>query len=203
MVWFVIAVIVTAVFFFFIKRKKMSNLSVLPKRFVVFDFETTGLNPELHEIIEIGATRVTPALDNYDTFQILIRPSKKISKKTTELTGITQEMVEKDGDSLKSALPQFLEFIGDLPLVSFNAEFDMAFLKNAIKRTQINAQIKNHVSCALKMARRAWPGRKSYRLSDLAKDGNLSGDGNHRALDDCKRAMFIYIAAASKLGSAT
>jgi DNA polymerase-3 subunit epsilon len=203
MVWLVIAIIAAAVLFFLVKRQKRPNLSVLPKQFVVFDLETTGLEPKINEIIEIGAIRVNRDSDHHDTFQALIRPRKKIPKKITEVTGITQDLIEKEGESLEVALVQFLEFVGELPLVSFNAEFDMAFLMNAVNQTQAGSPIKNRVSCALKMARRAWPGRKSYCLPDLAKDGALSAEGTHRALGDCKRALIVYTAAASKLGSAT
>ncbi len=202
MIWLVIAIIAAAIIYILAKRKKGgSDLSILPERFVVFDLETTGLKPDTHEIIEIGAIRVNRDSDNHDTFQALVRPSKKIPKKITELTGITQEMVERDGDFIETSLPQFIEFVGELPLVAFNAEFDMAFLKAAIQKNQAGALANNHVSCALKMARRAWPGRKSYRLSDLASDGGLSAEGTHRALDDCKRAMIVYTAAAAKLRS--
>jgi DNA polymerase III epsilon subunit family exonuclease len=201
--WVLIAILTATILYFWVNRKRNSDLSVLPERFVVFDLETTGLKPEVHEIIEIGAIRVYRDSDNHDTFQALIRPRKKIPKKITEITSITQDMVEKEGNSLEIALPQFLEFVGDLPLVSFNAEFDMAFLITAISKVQLGASVNNRVSCALKMARRAWPGRKSYRLTDLAKDGGLSLDDTHRALGDCKRAMIIYTAAAAKLRSAT
>ena len=202
MTWLVIEIIAAAIIYMWIKRKpSRSDLSILPERFVVFDLETTGLNPDTHEIIEIGAIRVNRDSGNHDTFQALIRPSKKIPKKITEITGITQDMVEKDGDFLETALSQFIEFVGDLPLVSFNAEFDMAFLTAAIKKAKAGKQVNNRVSCALKMARRAWPGRKSYRLTDLAKDGGLSAEGTHRALGDCKRAMIVYIAAATRLRS--
>ncbi|AQQ09863.1 DNA polymerase III PolC-type [Sedimentisphaera cyanobacteriorum] len=204
MAWFVIAIIVAAVIYVWVKRKiSRPDLTILPERFVVFDLETTGLKPDTHEIIEIGAIRVNRDSGKHDTFQALVRPTKKIPKKITGITGITQDMVEKDGDFLETALPQFIEFVSDLPLVSFNAEFDMAFLNAAISKTQVGALANNRVSCALKMARRAWPGRKSYRLSDLAKDGRLSSDDTHRALGDCKRAMVVYTAAAAKLRSAT
>lgn len=205
MVWLVIAAaaVVIAILFFFAKSTKKPNLSVLPERFVVFDMETTGLKPDLHEIIEIGAIRANRDSEEHDTFHALILPAKKLPKKITEITGITQNMIEKDGEPLASALSRFIEFIGDLPLVSFNAEFDMAFLRNAISQSQTGVLINNRVSCALEMARRAWPGRKSYRLSDLARDGKLSTEGTHRALGDCQRALIVYTAAASKLRSAT
>ena len=126
-----------------------------------------------------------------------MKPRKRIPDEIAEMTGITQELVDSQGEPLDSTLREFLAFIEDLPLVTFNAEFDMAFLRRAAK--QNNMAIRNRVSCALKMARRAWPGRESYRLCDLAKDGGLSDDGTHRALGDCKRALLVYVAAASKL----
>jgi DNA polymerase III epsilon subunit family exonuclease len=206
MLWFFIFIILAVIIYFIsIKRKSnqesQADLSILPERFVVFDFETTGLNPDTHEIIEIGAIRVNRDSDNHDTFQALVKPTKKIPKKITEITGITQDLVEKEGEPLEALLPQFLEFIGGFPLVSYNAEFDMAFLAAAISKTQSDKQINNPVSCALKMARRAWPGLKSYRLPDLAKIGKLPDEDNHRALGDCKRTMIVYTSAAVELKS--
>lgn len=197
---FIIAVAVPV--YFFIKSKRKPDLSVLPKRFIVFDLETTGLSAAQHEVIEFGAIRVNRESAQHETFQALVKPNKKIPKKITDITGITQEMVEREGERLDSVLPEFLEFIGDLPLVSFNADFDMAFLNAAIAQCTPETRINNRVSCALKMARRAWPGRKSYRLVDLAKDGGLSLDETHRALADCQRALIIYTSAAVELRSA-
>lgn len=198
MEWLVL-IAVAVVALFFIRRKRKPDLSVLPERFVVFDLETTGLKPQQHEIIEFGAIRVNRDSDQHETFQALVKPKKKVPKKITEISGITQEMLDQEGEPLDSALPEFLKFVGNLPLVSFNAEFDMAFLEAAIARYEPGARITNRVTCALNMARRAWPGRKSYRLADLAKDGGLSLEGTHRALGDYQRALIIYTSAAAKL----
>lgn len=202
MKWLVL-IVFTVVAFFFIRRKCRPDLSVLPERFIVFDLETTGLKPEQHEIIEFGAIRVNRDAKHHETFQALVKPKKKIPKKITQITGITQDMVDHEGQPLDSILPEFLRFISDLPLVSFNAEFDMAFLEAAMAQCEPSTHLNNQVSCALRMARRAWPGRKSYRLADLAKDGGLSLEANHRALGDCQRALIIYTSAAAKLRSAT
>lgn len=166
----------------------------------MFDLETTGPDPTNDESIEIGAIRVNRDSDVHDTFQALIKPTKRIPKKITQITGISQDVGEREGEPLESALRSFLNFIQDLPLVAFNAEFDMAFLCRAASQQRLT--ISNPVSCALKMARRAWPKRKSYRLSDLAKDGGLSGDAAHRALEDCKRALVVYSAAVARLSVA-
>lgn len=170
----------------------------LPDSFVVFDLETTGLNSAQHEIIEVAAIRFEKGRTAQDTFQALVKPRKAIPQRITELTGITQEMVNRDGDQIRDALEGFQSFIGNLRLVSFNAEFDMAFLKVAAKESGLCA-FRNPTSCALKLARKAWPGRRSYRLDDLASDGQFDSGNAHRALEDARRALIVFAAASSVL----
>ncbi len=153
----------------------------------------------MHEIIEIGAIKVNRDSINHTAFQALIKPNKNIPKKITQLTGITQEMSDTEGREIGSAVEEFIDFIGDLRLVAFNADFNMGFLKEASKNHGCN--ISNPVSCALKMSRRAWPTLKSYKLANLAKVGGLSSKGNHRALKDCELTTTVYMVAAEKLGS--
>lgn len=172
----------------------------MPDTFVVLDLETTGLDPAQHEIIEIAAIRYRKGTNAHDTLQALVKPTKKIPEKITKLTGITQAMLDKDGESLAQVLPQFIEFIGSLRLVTFNAEFDMAFLVAACEKHGI-AKPANPASCALKMARRAWPRRKSFRLEHLANDGTFAEGNAHRALEDARRALIVYAAATAELKS--
>jgi DNA polymerase III epsilon subunit family exonuclease len=178
--------------------KAVELSALLPQQFVVLDLETTGLNSAQDEIIEFGAIRVTLNSENQVAFRTLVKPHSKVPRKIAEITGITQEMVDKEGIQLGDALNQFMEFIGDLPLVTYNAEFDMGFLYSAAKKHGV--AIKNRYTCALKRARRAWPGLPSYRLVDLAKMGKLSDEDTHRAFGDCMRAMFVFTAATSELG---
>ncbi len=174
--------------------------SEIPESFVVFDLETTGLDAGEDEIIEIGAIKITDVKQDVHTFfQALVKPMKPIPKEITRLTGISQEMVDRDGASLEEAVRGFMAFAGELPLVAFNAKFDMAFLRKAARKCDI--AVRNPTSCALKKARRAWPDRSSYRLSDLARWAGLSDEDTHRALGDCKRTLILYAAAASKLSA--
>jgi DNA polymerase III subunit epsilon len=166
---------------------------VLPERFVVFDLETTGLYADQHEILEIGAIRVNRDSDHHETFQTLVTTKKPVPDFIKELTGITQEQVNTEGIPLADAMRDFKDFIGDLPLVAYNAKFDMSFLRAA--SDEIGIKIPNKVSCALIEARKAWPNRRSYKLVDLAKDGRISGSGAHRALEDARIAMIVYISA--------
>ncbi|MCW5574844.1 MAG: 3'-5' exonuclease [Burkholderiales bacterium] len=177
-------------------RRKI-DLSVLPERFVVFDLETTGLDPGRHRVIEIGAIRVNRDSDVHDTFSALIRIDKKVPKKITEITGITTDMLRAEGRPLNEVITEFIDFAGDLRLVAFNAPFDTAFLANAL--LDCGKTMRNDVSCALDMARRAWPGRRSYRLSALIEDSGRSTTGAHRALADYRHTVTVYTAAASIL----
>ena len=172
----------------------------LPEHFVFLDLETTGLSPELDEIIEIGAIRFSLDQTEHATFSTLIKPQQRVPKRITEITGITQGMVNEHGVPLAEALSLFTNFIGDLPLVTFNADFDMAFLLNAAKLQSL--VIENRYACALKLARRAWPGLSSYRLADLARLGKLDDEDTHRALGDCKRGLIIFASAVREIGEA-
>ena len=174
------------------------DLSLLPKEFVVVDLETTGLCPEVNEIIEIGAIRVNRDSDRHPSFQSLVKPAERVPKKITQLTGITQAMVESDGVPLSEALAQLKAFIGELPIVTFNAAFDMGFIWRAAKRHGV--PMENRYTCALKLARRAYPGLPSYRLVDLAKMGNLSDENTHRSLGDCMRTVPIFMGSVMKIG---
>lgn len=196
---YLLVIVLIVIVYFYLKSKKNIDTSAVPKQFIVFDLETTGLNSNQHEIIEIGAIKVNMDSNEHQTFQALIKPKKKIPVKITEITNITQEMLDKDGDDIENVLKDFLEFIGDLRLVTYNSDFDMSFLRKAAKEQ--NIKINNSVSCALKMSRRAWKDLDSYKLADIAKMGGFSTKGSHRALKDCEMALTVYTSAAHVLNS--
>ena len=195
-----ILIVVMISYYAFKDRQNNETLDLLPEQFVVFDLETTGLDAKKHEIIELAAMRVSREYSVPVTFQTLVKPQTSIQKAIVDQTGITQEMRDHDAEVLADALERFREFVGDARLVSFDAKFKKAFLNAATARCQM-APLNNRMSCALKMAHRAWPNRKSYRLADIAKDENVEVDGEHRVLENCRRILAVYDAAAFKLKS--
>ncbi|MFR6475035.1 MAG: exonuclease domain-containing protein [Faecalibacterium sp.] len=109
----------------------------LDGEFCVFDTETTGLDPGVEYLTEIGAVIVRngEVVEEFDTF---VKPGKPITPKITELTGITNEMVA-DAPGEKEALEAFLRFADGRILVAHNAHaFDIRFLKAAAKRSGIS-----------------------------------------------------------------
>lgn len=189
-----------AIYWFLRRRSRRLNVDHMPEQCVVIDLETTGLDPTKHEIIEIAAIRYRRGQERHQTLQALIKPRQTVPAKITELTGITQEMVETQGEELGKALRELTVFLGESRVVSFNAEFDIGFIQVALAQHSL-PPMTNSVSCALKMSRRAWPRRKSYKLVDLVADGKIGGGQAHRALEDARRALVVYAAAVSELKS--
>ena len=140
--------------------------SAVPPRFVVFDLETTGFDAAAEDIIEIGAIRVDRDSNVFEIFHSLVRPTKHIPKVVTQMTGICQDMVDRQGKPLETVMREFAVFIGNLPLVSYGADFDMRFVWDSARR--YNIVVNNRVTCALKMSKRAWPQLPSHKLDDVA-----------------------------------
>ena len=106
----VIIVLAVIAYFLLLKRKpKLQQVPVdlLPETFIVFDLETTGLNAEKHEIIEVAAMRFKKGTNTHDTFQSLVKPKKAVPQKITELTGITEAMVQSEGKMIDEVLVEF------------------------------------------------------------------------------------------------
>ena len=198
MIWIVLLVAIAAlVGYRFLNRVSVDHL---PESFVVFALETTGPDPERHEIVEIGAIRVGRDLVVQDSFRSLVSSSAVIPRRVTELTGITQSAIDSEGKPLAEVLTAFTAFAGELPLVAYNADLGMAFLGAAAQRSGV--AIGNRITCSKKMASRAWPERKSQGLSELAKVDKAVGAAAHRILDECRKVLSVYVAAASRLGTA-
>ena len=185
-----------------VKAQQTKACALLQREFVVVDLETTGLDPAKHVIIEIGAIRVTPDLvaertKFAPTWQALVKIKGRVPVKITQITGITKEMLDRDGDELQVALAAFVEFVGDRRIVTYNAEFDMSFLQNAL-RTCGMAELQNPVSCALTMARTAFPNQKHYRLAGFSQ--MMGRSQSHRTISDAHAALIVYVSAVGTLG---
>ena len=113
--------------------------------FVFFDLETTGLNPRGDRIIEIAGLRVAARGEIADRFHRLVRIEGPVPRFITSITGITDDMLQ-DQEPIAEALPRFIDFVGDLPLVAYNVSFDMGFLSAAAGRLRL--KVKNVSVCA-------------------------------------------------------
>ena len=148
--------------------------------YVAFDLETTGLSPRRDRIIEIGAVRMKQGKE-IDRFQTFVDPQQRLEKETTDLTGITEEML-KGAPKIEEILPKFLEFVGDRVLVAHNARFDTTFIARACSQLGIDF----HINCVdtLILAQCLMPELNHYKLDIVAKAFELGDFNHHRAADD-------------------
>lgn len=116
-----------------------------PTNYVVFDFETTGLDPATCKILEIGAIKVNNG-EIVDRLQCLIKWPEPVPANITEITGITQAMIDAEGIDPEIAQKKFIEFIKDQILIGHNIyNFDLRFLYFFHKFTDPEwAKIKNN-----------------------------------------------------------
>ena len=158
--------------------------------FVVFDLETFGLNSHKNEIIEIGAIKLK-GTRIIDTFSSFVNPNKIIPKKISELTHITQDMVD-NAPTIEGVLPKFLEFTKDAVMVAHNSAFDMGFIRRDAKK-YLGIDYKPAVIDTLQMARDLYPDLKGYNLDRLNKTFKLSLENHHRAIDDAQSTAKLFI----------
>lgn len=157
--------------------------------YVLVDIETTGLSPVNDEIIEIGALKVRNNVI-VDTFSTLIKPSCIIPYYITNITGITNEMVEYSPD-IKEVLLKFNDFVGDYTLIAHNARFDISFLRNNFLK-HLDIGLNNNYIDTLVLSRRYLPNLNSHKLQTLADYFNISYNGAHRGLRDCEITKMVY-----------
>lgn len=148
---------------------------------VVFDTETTGLNPKEHTLIEIAAVKMK-GNEIVAEWTELINPEVPISAKISELTHITNDMV-RGKRKMAEVLPDFQAFVGDAVLVAHNADFDLGFLKACAAQIGMEPW-DNVVLDTLPLARKLYPSERNYRLGTLAKKFSVDLVNAHRALDD-------------------
>ena len=157
--------------------------------YVVFDIETTGIDPQLEMITEIGAVKIVNG-KIVDTFAQLINPGRHIPEKITELTGISDSMVA-DMPDISQVLPKFLSFCGDSIVVAHNASFDTSFIR--IQATKEGLEFKNKVEDTLQLSRELFPDEKTHKLNIVAKRLGISLENHHRAVDDATATAEIFI----------
>lgn len=164
------------------------DFSKYPDTYVVVDLETTGLDVNTCEIIEIGAVKVVNG-EAIDTFSALVKPSSPIPSDATSINHITNRMV-KDSPKLKTVIPEFIEFVCDMPLVGHNAfNYDAKVLEQQFSRYKYSTEFiwfdtltfaKNFLT-------------PPYKLDDIAQRLSVRKHGNaHRALADCYTTYAVY-----------
>lgn len=162
------------------RESKGTSLLEFPEVYVVIDIETTGLDPRFDEIIELAGIKFANGVE-IDRFQTLV--NAEIDDFITELTGITSEMLE-NAPEIGVALPQFLAFVGNSPVVGHNVNFDVNFIYDNAEYLGLPAFSNDFVD-TLRISRRLYKDLENHKLSTLATHLCVEDTIEHRALSDC------------------
>ena len=167
-------------------QEKLFRQNALEDQVIVaIDLETTGVDPSRDAIIEVGAVKFKGS-EELGQFSSVVNPHRKLSGFIVDLTGITQDEVDR-GAEWERVKPLLTDFIGKHPILGHNVGFDAAFLRrNGI-------QPNGGAYDTSEMARVLLPEGPEYGLGRLSQRFELTHDNPHRALSDALVTRDLYL----------
>ena len=163
-------------------------------REIVFDTETTGLDPYAgHRIVELGCVELINHLPTGRHFHRYLNPERPMPKEAEQIHGLTDDFL-KDKPLFKHEARGFLEFIGESPLIIHNAAFDMKFINAELEWAGFAALETARALDTVLLARLKFPGQ-SASLDALCKRFtiDLSARTKHGALMDAELLAEVYL----------
>jgi DNA polymerase-3 subunit epsilon len=163
-------------------------------REIVLDTETTGLDPLRGDrLVEVGCVEIFNRMPTGQTFHRYINPQRDMPAEAFAVHGLSAEFLSTK-QLFEEVVDEFLEFIGDAPLVIHNASFDVSFINAELDRIKRVPIPRERLVDTLLLARRKHPG-VSNRLDDLCS--RYAIDNSHRtkhgALLDAELLAEVYV----------
>ncbi|PUB17016.1 3'-5' exonuclease [Yoonia sediminilitoris] len=158
--------------------------------FVVFDSETTGLDPQSDAVVQLGAVRiVNRRIITAETFDVLVNPGRPIPAQSTRVHGIDDTMVAHASD-FAAVRKSFQTYVGDAVLIAHNAPFDMAFLNRD------GAAFHNPVMDTVHLSAIVFGGSAVHTLDALCErlDVDIPDHMRHTALGDAMATAKVFVA---------
>ncbi len=163
-------------------------------REIVFDTETTGLDPvQGHRLVEIGCVELLNRFPTGKTFHRYLNPERDMPVEAFNVHGLAIEFL-KEHPLFVAVADEFLDFVGDAPLVAHNGYFDLNFINSELERAQKPVFARDRIVDTLMLARRKHPGG-SNRLDDLCARYRIDNSRRtkHGALLDAELLAEVYV----------
>ena len=168
----------------------------LPREFVVFDTETTGMPPGAR-LVEIGGLKIR-GNNVVDRFERLVNPECPIPPAVIRIHGIDDKAVV-GAATADEVVEEFLQWAGKAPLVGHNVQFDATML--ACEAALYGFTLPdNPTYCTLRASRRLLK-RKSHALQALVAELGLPAAEHHRALADAEHTLNLMRKMEMMFGS--
>jgi len=163
-------------------------------REIVLDTETTGLDPATGDrLIEIGCVEIVNRIPTGREFHRYLNPERDIHRDAVDVHGLTTEFLQ-DKPLFKDIADDFLNFIGDAPLVAHNATFDLAFLNAELMRLTKPPLRADRMVDTLALARRRHPAGPNGLDALCKRYGiDISERIKHGALMDSLLLAGVYV----------
>lgn len=163
-----------------------SNLKSTPLRdltYVVFDTETTGLNPgQGDQIVSIAGVRIVGGrILTGESFNRIVHPGRAIPPESTKFHGLTDEMVA-DKPPITVVLPQFKAYAADAVLIAHNAAFDLKFIR--MRERECGVSFDNPVLDTMLLSSFVDGSAEGQSLDDIADRYGVTVTDRHTALGD-------------------
>ncbi|MDR1587901.1 MAG: 3'-5' exonuclease [Treponema sp.] len=161
--------------------------------FCAFDTETTGLDPEKDRIVEFGAVKFDRN-GPITRFSALVDPGVPMPAEASRVNNITDAMLAGK-PPVEAVMPDFLRLIEGTIIIAHNAAFDCGFINQTLARISggLSRGLSNRSADTLSLAKRFFPGLGRYNLQDLAAGLGIRAADAHRAMDDARLCMEIFI----------
>lgn len=170
-------------------KPKFSDF-ILENTIVVFDLETTGLDPEFCEITELGAVKIVNGFVK-EKFSSFVKPKNEIPANVTELTHITNEMVA-NAPPIEAVIQDFYDYTRGCIISGYNiVGFDMKFLQKAA--ASVGLKFDNQVIDAFIVARQSGLRTGNYKLGTVVKALGLTLVDAHRAYNDAYATALVLL----------
>jgi DNA polymerase-3 subunit epsilon len=163
-------------------------------REIVFDTETTGLDPSQGDrLVEIGCIELVNRFPTGQTFHCYFNPERDMPEAAFKIHGLSADFL-KDKQLFAHRVDELVAFLGDAPLVAHNAMFDLGFLNAELERAGKVIVSRERLVDTLMLARRKYPG-SSNRLDDLCTRYKIDNSRRikHGALLDAELLAEIYV----------
>ncbi|MFN4229185.1 DNA polymerase III subunit epsilon [Parvibaculum sp.] len=163
-------------------------------REIVLDTETTGISPQDgHRLVEIGCLELFNHVATGKFFHTYINPERDMPEGAFRVHGLSEAFLS-DKPKFAEVADDFLEFIGEDPLVIHNASFDMGFINAELKRIGRSSLPMARAIDTLEIARRKYPGAQN-NLDALCRRFNVDNSGRtkHGALLDSELLAEVYL----------
>jgi DNA polymerase-3 subunit epsilon len=156
--------------------------------YAIIDIETTGGSARIEKITEIAIYQHDGNMITGE-YVTLVNPERNIPYFITNLTGITNEMVE-DAPRFYEIAKKIVELTEGRIFVAHNARFDYSFIREEFKSLGFN--YKRSLLDTVALSRKLLPGHKSYSLGNICKDLRISITGRHRAAGDALATIKLF-----------